>query len=251
MKTKQKPKRMPISRVDVVGNSVQLASIRLKDFPDIYNEFVSGVGTGPDTQTLALERKGATLMKNDFANRKRVYPFFLDVMAWGGKSGNRVCGHLKKYNGKHMEERVVKAIIDAGRLLRKRDIAGAIRRMIALKGMHISFGSKVLRMLSPEQVGVYDNVLAVFLDYPMGKKREDDIKGFVDFCADCEKVKKMLNAKKIPNPKREETGGKWLIADVEAVLFYPVNHKIDDIVKKQKKQKTTKKRKPVKKQKKR
>ena len=212
-------------KIKVMKDSVGFAFVNLRNFPRLYKDFVSGVASATDENTLILERTGNKLMERDFDDSEKVYSFFLAVMKWGGKSGNRVRGQVLK---NHSKEEIVEKILKAGKFLKNGKIKKSLTTIISLKGLHISFGSKILRMLSPQQVSVYDSVLAGFLSYPL------DVDGWVELCEDCKAVANELNRQGIKNQKRVKTEGLWLVADVEAVVFNEVQRITKELRKKQK-----------------
>ena len=195
-------------KIIIADNGVGFNFIELSAFPRYYREFHQSVKVGTGTGTTALERKGQTLLKNKFANVERVNDFVREVMKWGGRTGNRVRGNLYK---NHTEEEIAEIIAQTSLLLGAGDLRAAITTIISLKGLHISYGSKILRMMSPQQAGVYDSILAGFLSYPL------DAEGYVNFCADCQLVAERLKKRTIKHPLRKDGG--WFVADVEAVIF--------------------------------
>lgn len=210
--------------IKVIGDSVEILVSDWDVFPDLYCKFVEH-DKKKYGDPLELECRGRKLMEGNFTDDE-VMDFFGDVMIWGGQIGPFVKSKVLNNYGEDGKE-IADNIREAARLLKngetskdespKGEIKSAINKITETEGLSISFGSKILRMLSPQQVGVYDSVLASYLPYKMNATH------YVKFCADCEDVAKQLNNELVKNPKREETGGQWLVADVEAVIFHALN----------------------------
>jgi len=188
---------------------------KLSDFPKVYKKRIDSIEKGTGMDTMEVEKKGAALMKTDMKDVKHVIDFVNNhVFKWGGSSGNRVRGILNKNQSK---AKIAKVVRESAGYLHKKDIEGAISHIISLTGLSISFGSKILRMLSPRQVAVLDSVLNKCLPYNL------KVKDFVAFCHDCQMVARILKKQDIKNPNRKN--GNWFIADVEMVIFSLVEKK--------------------------
>ena len=190
-------------KIAVSESFLALKFFGLREFPRTYKRFHDDAPA-----TTVLEREGADLTASGFDDVVRVNEFVRGVFKWGGRTGNRVRGQVYKHQ---TEDEVAAAVGRAAKCLREGKLKPALCAMIAVRGLHISYGSKILRMLAPEQAGVYDSLLANFFSYPL------DESGYAEFCQDCGKVAAALQALKIKHPLRK--GGAWLIADVEAVIF--------------------------------
>ncbi|MGI9306851.1 MAG: hypothetical protein ACR2P5_06055 [Gammaproteobacteria bacterium] len=195
-------------KITVIGNSMGFAFLELREFPRLYRAFVSGVTKGTGQNTADLETEGAALLKNGLDDVKRTNDFIRNVLKWGGKTGNRVRGMVYKYQ---TEAQTAQIVGKAAAALRGGKLKTAIETIQTVKGFHISYGSKILRMLSPRHACVYDSILADFLSYPL------DADGYAECCRDCKAVAAVLKKRGIKNPLRKN--GEWLIADVEAVIF--------------------------------
>ncbi len=201
--------------ITIKNNSICIGNnfvIEMEDFPKHYERF-GKVDTG-DT-TAGIENEGTSLLKDGLDDMQRINDFVRSVFDWGGNSGNRVRGNLDRYQKEEgiTKEEFAKVVADSARMLKNGDLEAAINNIISIKGLDISYGSKILRMLSPEQVGVYDSILEGELSYPF------DAEGFVQFCADCKAVADELKKLGI---KSHRENGEWFVADVEAVIFHVI-----------------------------
>lgn len=210
---------------------IPLPPLRLTDFPGLYESFLSGELAKTDDETLCLEDAGKYLLKqledNAFPKEqgeKAAMRFCERVTKWGGRTGGFVRCGVKK----NEPNEVVGAIRLAGGLLSQGNAEGAIGEIVSLPGLGISYGSKILRMLAPEVAGVYDNKLNDRLELisdmnrENGPQKQKDFEAYACFCRKCGEIADALNDKQIANEARQkrEKGDKWLVADVEAVLFF-------------------------------
>ncbi len=198
-------------RIEIKDNSVCLGDghvIKMEEFPGLYLEFCDAEKKAGTISTADAEKAGVDILKDGLDDVQRVNDFVRSVFKWGGKTGNRVHGLVYKYQ---TEEEVAKVVAKSARLLQSGDLESAIDEITSIKGLHISFGSKVLRMLSPQQAGVYDSVIAAQFSYPL------EADGYVEFCRDCQKVADELKKLDI---KSHRENREWFVADVEAVIFH-------------------------------
>lgn len=164
-----------------------------------------------DAVTLDIEAKGRVLVASGKAGVVgEVIPFVIDVLDWGGKTGSRVRGNLFKHNS---DEEIAYAMGKSAQFLQEGKLREAIETITdSLVHMKLGYGSKMLRMMSPQQAAaVRDGYLGKIFDYP------DNEDGYVNFCRDCRKVAKALEREQVKNPFRIK--GEWYVADVEAVIF--------------------------------
>ena len=180
--------------------------LTLDEFPHFCKKFHKGVGfyEGDEWRDTAyVERAGKEFRAVDLGDAAQTELFVRLVFKWGGSMGHRV--QLEKA---HTWQEIADAVESAVQYLDQGDVRMACTTITSLKGMGISYGSKILRMISPEQAGVYDNIIeriCGYSDYPQ-------------FCSDCKNLAAVLEQRGIKNPAREN--GKWLVADVEATVFY-------------------------------
>ncbi len=90
-------------------------------------------------------------------------------------------------------------------------------------GLGLAFGSKHLRMMSPDRFVVLDNLIAQLFGVDVRTLTEAD---YAQFCADCGMVAQELTRRGIPNPMAARPNGvsrgapaNWFPADVEMAIF--------------------------------
>ena len=210
---------MTKEKIEIDSNIVRFGKggyISLDDFP---NRFSAAVKKFDDSvkdancHTRRLEQEGARLTKsamsqNKSSDKAEVSQFLDRVIRWGGSMGNKIFWMIEEHKSRPA---IVENIPRAAELLHKGALSAALEIITEPKGLGISFGSKILRMLNPEKVGVYDSVLYEHLPYPY------TIPGWDEFCRDCKTVAEELERRGIKNPERKN--GKWFVADVEVVIF--------------------------------
>lgn len=200
-------------KIEIKGGSVKFTKggVLLRGFPEMFRYTIKQFDEIPcERHTLVLEQEGARLVKSGFADKKAISCFLDNVFGWGGKTGDRVRGLIDtRYKSR---DAVVRAIPKAVKYLQSGNMKEAIEKMIEPKGLSVSYGSKILRMLLPQTVVVYDSILAVEFG-----ESDPSIRGWVNLCRDCQDVAKELNRRGKNNPLRKN--GEWYAADVEAVVF--------------------------------
>ncbi|WP_175607362.1 hypothetical protein [Deinococcus marmoris] len=87
----------------------------------------------------------------------------------------------------------------------------AIKEVVDIPGLGISFGSKHLRFLYPEFCPVLD-VNTVKLGY------EQTPQGYQKFAQDCRLIANTLTERGTPNPFPERPK-KWFVSDIDMALF--------------------------------
>ncbi len=218
-------------RIEIKDNSVCLGNghvIEMEDFPKYYRCFVKANGS----TTADVESLGASLVKGGLGDVKRTKDFVWEVCRWGGSTGYRIRGNLCKHqrNGAFTKKRFANVVADSARMLQNGDLESAINKITDIKGLRISYGSKILRMLLPQQAGAYDGILQTMLSSYIKS-------GYAEFCADCKMVANELNTRGIESPhaklkiKGPRKNGEWFVADVEAVIFHYLQPIYRDMVK--------------------
>jgi len=192
-------------RLIVGGDSVCMSFFKLQDFPDKYKEWHDNLKKEP----FPIEKEGALLLETDFSEVERVAGFIDEVFAWGGRTYGRVRHKIYKEQD---EEEFINMVGEAAVPLREGNVKEAIEKIMKVKGLAMSYGSKILRMLAPQHAAVYDSVLAGWFSYS-----DADPTHYAEFCNDCRLISEELKKKNIKHPIREN--GEWFIADVEATVF--------------------------------
>ena len=214
---------MTKEKIEIDSNIVRFGKggyISLDDFPNRFSATINAfdedecIRKNSDYRTFSVEKEGARLAKNKFADKKATSLFIDNVLGWGGSYGNLIRAKIKHFKSRG---RIIKSIPVAARFLNEGKFQEAINEIILPKpcGLDVSFGSKILRMLNPEKVGVYDKILAKRL--ANSKSALPSISRWINFCDDCATVAAELKKRGIKNPERKN--GKWFVADVEVVIF--------------------------------
>lgn len=154
-------------------------------------------------ETLTIENLARDLIAGDFPPGS-VTAFVKAVCYWGGYSG--IGGRILK----NPEQVLAAALRDAHGYLALQDPPKALHRLRQVKDFGVSFGSKHLRFLAPDQAVVLDSVIATRLGYSM------DAEGYAAFLQDCRVMLAIVRAR-IPFPLDEPRS--WRISDVEAALY--------------------------------
>ena len=162
--------------------------------------------------TASLEETGARLTNGEIAGNTAARRFLASVLEWAGRSKGLIIMQIDRQPNPSREQ-IIRAIPKAAKHLRDGKLRAAIEEITRPEGLSISYGSKILRMLSPQTVGVYDNVLKKKLPYPYSPA------GWIKFCDGCQKVVAELQKRGIKNSHPRRKGKKWFVADVEAVIF--------------------------------
>ena len=159
-------------------------------------------------KTLSLEAEARQLMAAGFS-RKQLSDFIRGVCAWGGYPGTaeRV---LEQNAWSDIQGQFGKA--KAALSLDPPDVQSALRSLVRVRHLGLSFASKHLRLLRPDVCPVLDSTLSETLGYPL------DSRGYQRFSEDCQKAAALLQRQGVRNPLGRD-GGKWYPADVEMALF--------------------------------
>ncbi len=222
-----------------VGND---SVIIMKNFPELYLEFCEYAKTEASISTADAESEGADVLKhikNGLHDPKLINAFVNNVINWGGKTRGLVRMQVypkKNKSGQESEQyqaknkiKVAKIVANSAKFLLCNNLKSAINNIAliktnSVKGLDMSYGSKILRMLLPEDAGAYDKILRNNLSYPFNAK------GYVEFCSACKDVANELKKLGIKSPHDEidasnsRKNGEWYVADVEAVIYHYCRH---------------------------
>jgi hypothetical protein len=91
-------------------------------------------------------------------------------------------------------------------------VADAMRRVIDLRDLGISFGSKHLKFLDPARAVVLDTVISGRLGYPL------TIDGYTEFLADCHTLLEKVTVANVEYPFSHHQPG-WQVSEMEMVIF--------------------------------
>jgi hypothetical protein len=127
-----------------------------------------------ETTTEQIERQAQRLVKNEFRSFSELRDFITAVCKWGGYSG--IAGRVIKNND---ETKLRDAFISAHALLQLGDDLAAIKSLLEVKGLAVSFASKHLKFLAPEKAVVLDSIISKRLGYELTPE------GYQSFLNDC------------------------------------------------------------------
>ena len=212
-----------LKKMEVRNNALQIGKrkIPLKNFPGLVVRNYESGNTAFIRRHFPLEQQGDK-WSNGLPSADKVEKFFQDTCVWGGFPG--IAGRVLK-KGNNKKGAVVKAFRAAHKSARAGKRAEAVEKLTALYGLQLSFASKQLRMMFSRNCVVFDRILQGKLPYG------NDSGGYDDFCHDCERVAKTLNAKGIKYPQKAlqaicnahgadvKVRAQWRAADVEFAIF--------------------------------
>jgi hypothetical protein len=165
-------------------------------------------------KTLSLEVEARRLMTTNFS-RQQLSAFIRGVCAWGGYP--RTAARVLEQNAWPVIQHQFSSAI-AALSLEPPDLQSALRALMRVRHLGLSFASKHLRLLRPDLCPVLDSTLSETLGYPLNSR------GYQRFANDCQKVAALLQELGVPNPLGRD-GGKWYPADVEMALFVYVKER--------------------------
>lgn len=171
-----------------------------QDFPD---SLAIGLKGAPKTQF--TEQVARRLIAANFQEGSAV-DFVRRVCEWGGD--NRRAGKVIKYNS---PETIAKQLRQAHQACLDNDPRGALDEITKLRGLAVSFGSKHLKFLDPEQHVVLDSIICASLGFTA------DETGYLSFRGHCSALLQMLHEQNVMYSGFSPIG--WRIADVEMAIF--------------------------------
>lgn len=174
--------------------------IELDEFPFLLQQHRQ---SDPDTR--AIEAAAARLVTEDFPDIG-VSAFVRAVCKWGNYAG--VAGRVLRQNS---IREIASALRDAQRLAAKDHIAEALGRIVDLKALGVSFGSKHLKFLDPHRAVVLDSVISNHLGYAL------TVDGYMEFLVDCSDIRDRVLAASVPFPFPQE--GTWRVSDIEMAIY--------------------------------
>ena len=179
--------------------------------------------------TRTVEHSGRALMALPTLTIPVVRNFTEAVCIWGGKTGYRVLGRIRREH----DHIVLRSFQAARAALLHGNITQAMSSIQNIKGLgQFSYSSKHLRMLAPDQCAVFDNLVENFVHPYM--PHADRWTMFLDYCAFCrDKAVELTNARvKLGDYASPCTGSEseveidasgsqstWTAADVDMAIF--------------------------------
>ena len=184
-------------------------AIIITDSPVQLGAFTNLVERHPQIEkTLELEVEARRLLKAGFS-QQQLRKFISGVCAWGGYPGT-AARVLEQNAWPDLQRQFGSAI--AALSQEPPDVQSALRAVVRVRHLGLSFASKHLRLLRPDMCPVLDSTLSETLGYPLNSP------GYHRFSKDCQQAAALLQRLGVHNPLGR-AGGKWYPADVEMALF--------------------------------
>ncbi len=174
--------------------------IDLADFPTSLKKGLDAAPLTEGTEKLARE-----LVHSNFATGKSV-EFVRCVCRWGGDS--RRGGKVIAYNS---EDKIASCLRMSYEACLTQDRLAAINYITTLEGLSVSFGSKHLKFLDPEQHVVLDSIISEALGFSRTPA------GYLAFSDHCRALLDVLKKEKVPYSGFGSNG--WRLADVEMAIY--------------------------------
>jgi hypothetical protein len=175
-------------------------SIVITELPALLQRFIRSEPTTQDLETFAASVIAGGFTADDTAD------FVRRVCRWGGYAG--VAGRVLK----NTEIATLRASLAVATTDAHAGKAGsALRQLMELKGLALSFASKHLKFLAPDRAVVLDSVVSSHLGYPL------TYSGYADFLADCHTLRDMAQQLGVEYPGWGKDG--WRVSDIEMAIF--------------------------------
>ena len=172
----------------------------LQDFPNFLHRFLTR-----EPHTNAVEQQAKLLIECGF-QEKELELFIRAVCRWGGSPG--LAARIIRDNPlaelcAHFQDAYLKAVA-----LQDQD---AIKSLLRTRGLAVSFASKHLKFLAPDQAVVLDSIISARLGY------ERTPEGYQRFVEDCRCILNRIVAAGLSYPGTGPAG--WRVSDVEMAIF--------------------------------
>ncbi len=192
---------MRVFRTDNTLSLVRL-DMALNEFPHYLT-----IGIGNNGRLAKTERLGRELIDGNFEQQASL-EFVRKVCLWGDDP--RRAGKIIKLN---TSDQISKVLRKAYEHSRNDQIVDALKVVIELKGLAVSFGSKHLKFLDPNRHVVLDTIISERLGY----RRDEDGYGYLEFLSVCREFLEMVVAENVPYPGIGKSG--WRVSDIEMAIF--------------------------------
>lgn len=179
--------------------------------------------------TRTVEHSGRALMELQAFTIPMVRNFTEAVCIWGGKTGYRVLGRIRREH----DHIVLRSFQAARAAMLNKNIPQAMSSIQNIKGLgQFSYSSKHLRMLAPNQCAVFDNLVENFVHPHM--PHADRRTMFLEYCAFCRDKAIELTSARVKlgdyaspcngsdvEVEIDTTGSQsiWTAADVDMAIF--------------------------------
>jgi hypothetical protein len=174
-------------------------TIGLDELNDLLTGFMK-----KEPRTQVVEQQAQQLVKGEFRSAE-LHNFIRAVCGWGGYSG--IAGRAIKNND---GEKLSAAFRSAHSHANAQDDLSAINSLLELSGFGVSFASKHLKFLAPENAVVLDSIISKRLGY------EPTPEGYQAFLNDCRRILERAIACKLPY---HGWGREWRVSDIEMAIF--------------------------------
>ncbi len=157
------------------------------------------------------DRISTKAIKEGYLSKKDV----IDVVKWGSKRRSPVIAALVDRHNKDSDIEVKTGA--AIRVLNNRKVAlrGLLGKYGGIYGLGLSFATKTLRCLRPQEYGALDSKLRQCVDDSLLPKIHNEIDLYLCFLELLAELKQMVSS---PGPSRRPYK-RWFIADIEMALF--------------------------------
>ena len=182
------------------GVTVDAKYVPYGEVPDCVRTHLARVPRTLEIEAMAKELSGHGFQESEVA------AFVRAVCTWGGYAG--IAGRVLRDNSLH---EVATSFRDALRDLES-GVDVAVRRVLALRQLGVSFASKHLRFLAPQACSILDSKMAAAAEFASNPR------GLAQYSALCMSLSERLQARQIEDPV-QRPGGRWYPADVDMALF--------------------------------
>lgn len=195
--------------IRISGKGSKWLVLRIAELPDLWQWHVDD-----DPLTAIIERAASRFVRAG-CPPERAFLLVRATYAWGGLRGRnpelvtQACRQIG-------DEQLSRMLSEARTRSCQRDFKGAIETLRPIKGMKVSFHSKILRFLCPDHAAVLDSRIVDECDYPPTSV------GYRQFVQDCREVRNHLNAHGVGRGD----GRPWRVTDVEMAIFGQIKQNI-------------------------
>jgi hypothetical protein len=182
---------------------------RVLNFDDISQGWSAHIASDPMTQHVS--DFADAFVANGFP-AAHAFLFVRLVCAWGGLRGNSPAHVRQSIYQPGRGDAWLAGLIQEGRELSlSGEYENAIQVFDAIQGIRISFRSKILRFVCPDDAAVLDAIIRKNLGYP------ENLSSYREFVTDCKTIRDQLNSR-----SRRPDGELWRTTDVEMGIFIKV-----------------------------
>ena len=194
-----------------MANGVHLSRFALA-VPEYYNQF-------KDTSKYY---EGYCNLMNLFPEKAKQYGYLdmgdlCDIAIWGGND----YGVMQNLCGKNSPDQVKAATRTAYRHIGNGDAGQALRAVLDLYGWGLTYGSKTLMFMNPDEYVALDshirNALNNFEEIRKFRYENENsaVRGYLKFLEICRYLQSQVKA----DPPFPGPGGRWRLADIQQAIF--------------------------------